>query len=133
MSLADIIRSTIKTAHNVTYKGELQETARLERWIAYTDTGDKTFAPGLSCYVLVTYSSKRIRMPDGEEAVSTATIRFLNPIKKLSPVVEDRNEPVDERDKITLANGKSGPILRVDRGLTDPDTDRPYIATVYMG
>ena len=134
MSLGDLVRQAVAIAHKVTLAGDLQEeTVTIERWIAQSDTAVPTFAPILTTPALVDRSEKLIRAGNGNEIVSTATVHFLQPLKKLSPAVTQRSGVVDPRDAITLSDGKTGPILRIDSGLIDQSTGRPYIVSVYMG
>lgn len=133
MSLADIVRAGVKIADGITATGELQQTVVLYRWKAQTATGSPVFAPALSLGAIVSHAARRVRMRDGTETVSSTQVTFLTPIPALSPAVTGRTEPIDERDEIVLPTGVSGPILRTDGGLADPDTSRSYTVTVYMG
>ena len=132
MSLADIVRKGVAQIHKITNDGELQETIELERWIGQDDTGAPTYASVLAIEAIVERKARRIRLASGAETITTAIVTILQPIKKIA-VVEGRREPIDPRDKITLADGATGPILTPDAGLRDPDTNRPYLVQVYMG
>jgi hypothetical protein len=131
VGLASIVRNAMKVADSVTK--DLHEEVTLHRWNGQDDTGAPTYAAALTLKALVSHSAKRTRNAAGEEVLSTAQVTFLKPIKALSPVVADRKEPVDERDKIIFANGKTGPILRTDGGLADPTTDDGYVTQIWMG
>lgn len=133
MSLADVIRNAVKIAHDITLAGELQETVTLQRWNGKDDFGQVTYAASISVPAVVSHSARRIRLDTGLEIAASATVSFLKPIPALSPTVTGREEPIDKRDKITLPTGRSGPILRTDGGVTDPDTARPYLVTCYLG
>jgi hypothetical protein len=133
VSLADIVRSAVAIAQSVTEAGELQETVTLRRWKSADASGAPTYATSLQASALVSHSAVKLRTDTGIETVSTAQVTFLQPIDPLAPVVSGREEPIDKRDQIILTNGKSGPILRTDGGLADPDTGRPYTVTAYLG
>lgn len=133
MALSDVVRSAVATAHKVTKDGGLQETVRLYRWNGQDDTGAPEYANALTVTAIVNHAGKRVRTAAGEEVVSTAQVIFLKPIPALSAASAEREEPIDKRDKIVLANGRTGPILRTDGGLADPDTDDGYLTQVWLG
>lgn len=133
MSLADIVRSAVSIAHSVTDTGELQESITLERWSGQDDAAKPTYATGLSITALVDRKARAVRMGDGVEKVTSSVVTILKPFAALSPVVTGRREPVDERDKVTLADGSVFPILRIDGGLRDPDTGRPFLVQIFLG
>jgi hypothetical protein len=131
MGYHDIIRKGVVTAHKLL--GAIEEEITIERWTADTDQGKHVYAAPLKLDALVVHATKRLGFDTGMEIIATTTIVILTPIKKLSPVVTGREEPIDERDKITLSSGKTGPILQTEGGLTDPKTNRPYLMQVYLG
>lgn len=133
MSLADIVRTAVSIAESITKSGELQESFTLQRWNGDDSYGKPTYAAALTLDGIVDHSARRIRTDAGAETIATATITVLKPFKKLTPTVTGREEPVDKRDKITLASGKSGPILLTNTGLADPDTERPYVVQILLG
>jgi hypothetical protein len=131
MGLADIVRAAMVTADTVT-KG-LQESIDLYRWNGQDDTGAPTYATRLQLKAIVNHKAERIRNAAGEEVLSNTQVVFLKPIKAMSPVIEGRKEPIDERDKIVFANGGTGPILKTDGGLADPTTEDGYVTQVFLG
>lgn len=132
MAFEDLIRSGISLAQSLT--SSLQEDITLERWIADDDQGKHVYANPLKLTALVEHTDKRLGFDQGMEIVQTTMLTILTPIKKLSPTVTGRQEPVDQRDRIAFVSGwKSGPILQTDRGLKDPKTGRPYMVRVQLG
>jgi hypothetical protein len=69
-------------------------------------------------------------MPGGAEVLQIATVTIIGPVAANG--ADERREPVDPRDRITLPNGFSGPILDVG-GVVDPDTGSPYSVQVILG
>lgn len=133
MSLADIVRSGVSLANSITSKGALQERVTLRRWNGIDGYAQPSYATALTLDALVEHSAKRVKDQKGDDAVATTVVTFLAPIPPLSPAVTGREEPVDERDLLVTASGRSGPILRKDGGLHDPTTSRPYVLSVYLG
>ena len=134
MSWGDaLVRSVVASAHSLVDAAGFTESVRLERWSGQDDTSKPTYASALTIKCIVERKSRMVKVRGGDEVLSKATISVLKPIKKLSPVVSGRTEPIDVRDLITLADGTSGPILDVDGGLTDPETGRGYVQVVYLG
>ena len=131
MALEDLIRGAISIAHQNTKS--IQEEITLYRWIADDDQGKHVYSNPLKLTALVEHTDKRLGFDTGMEIIQTTMLTILTPIKKLTPVVDGRQEPIDQRDKITFASGKSGPILQTDRGLKDPSTGRSYMVRVQLG
>ncbi len=64
------------------------------------------------------------------EIVSEA---YIVSIRALAPLGSKwRSDTLDIRDKITLADGSSGPIVDVS-GFVDSKTERPYFTEVMLG
>lgn len=80
---------------------------------------------------LVDFTQKLRRSSTGEEILQKASVTFLRPISPDG--AENRREPIDPRDIITLPNGYTGPILDIAGGLIDPATNWPYMVEVILG
>jgi hypothetical protein len=130
MALADIIRSGVALAHQITNDGKLQEEVTLERWTGQTDTGAPTFAGALKLRAVVERGDVNLRDSQGETITASLRVTFVAPFAGLT--AEGRREPVDPRDRLTLADGVTGPILRVDGGVNDAATNRPFVTEVWM-
>lgn len=133
MALSDLIRTGVKLAHQITKDGKIQETVSLHRWRSSDADGVHTYATAVTLTALVEHKRKAIRRVDGTDIMSTASATILTDIAPLSPAVTGRKEPVDERDKLVLADGSTGPIVATDGGLKDPKTTRPYLVQVFLG
>ncbi len=128
MSLAGTIRSAVATADKVTKS--LQENVAHRAWVSADMMGKMTFDPPISRKAIVEQAIKERRLPDGRLVMTSAKITFLEVI--LPNGAAKRQEPVDPRDRITLADGTSGPILNIT-GLRDPEKSRPYLLEIWLG
>lgn len=67
----------------------------------------------------------------GQIITSLATLTFTT-LPASNGTISRRSEPFDPRDRITLPNGFSGPIVYIG-GPLDPETDKGYILSVALG
>jgi hypothetical protein len=134
LALDSIIRKLVGVAHKLTTP--LQATVVHEPWIGTEETpaGKKTGKPvygtAVARLALVEYTDALSRRTTGEEVKSRAKVTFLVPIEANG--ADNRQEPIDPRDRITLPDGTSGPILSIN-GLVDPSTEEPYLYEVSLG
>jgi hypothetical protein len=82
--------------------------------------GDTTPGDVFTWPAVVDWNAHRVRTSEGIDAMSRATIQFVEP------------HPLDDDDSIVLPDGTTGPILDM-RGVVDPLTGIPYVTTVYLG
>jgi hypothetical protein len=128
MALDSILRSGVALANRMT--GSLQAVVTHEAWTG-TDTFNKpTYATAVSRPAIVDLNQRRSIERDGTVIVSRASITFLSPIAANG--ASGRREPIDPRDRLTLPDGTTGPILEV-AGAVDPTTGYPYAPTVALG
>ena len=130
MSLADILRSGIATINTITADGELQVDVTLEAWTGSDSHGAPTYAAGVTIPAIVEMKNRLINIANGEQVQSRATVTFVRPVTANGAT--GRREPIDPRDKITLPDGETGPILDV-QGVFDSSTDAPYMLEVFLG
>lgn len=123
------------TANRIT--SGLQVNVSHEAWISSAVAGAApSYAPAVSRPALVEKKQTLIRpgraqgMPGGEEVMQQHLVTFIGPIPGNG--ADGRQEPIDPRDRITLPDGSTGPILDV-RGLTDPATNGAYLYQVSLG
>lgn len=128
MGLADIVRSGVAVANTLT--AGLQVTVSHYAWTGHDVYGAPTFAAAVSRSALVDMTRKLRRMPDGQESVAHAVITIVGPITANGG--SNRQEPIDPRDKFTLPDGSTGPILDI-KGLLDPSTNKPFMYEVVIG
>ena len=133
MSLADIIRTGIELANDLTEKGELQEPVTLDAWTDQSVTASPIYnngGAGLRIPALVEYGVDQVLDEARQVIPVQAKVTFLRPIAANG--AKGRQEPLDPRDRITLPNGSTGPIVKV-RGFVDGGTSAPYMLEVWIG
>lgn len=129
MSLLNVVRSAIKSVDTVTKP--LQATVQHSQWTGQDGYGHNSFAAPVSRRAVVDLTRKvRVRMEDGVLLMTIAEITFLDPIPDNG--ASGRKEPVDNRDKIVLPDGSTGPIVSTG-GPLDAGTNRPFLNTVLLG
>jgi len=125
---ADIVRDGIALADELT--ATLQATVQHEAWTGQSGYGDATYAAAVDHLALVSKRVRERRRADGSIVVTMAKVTFLRPVEANGTA--GRQEPVDPRDRITLPDGSTGPIVDA-AGLVDPDTGAPYQTSVWLG
>ena len=128
MSLAGTVRSAVATADKVSKS--LQEEVVHSAWIGQDMFGKAEFATSVYRKAMVEQGIKDRRLGDGRIVTTRAKITFLETVEPNG--AEGRVGAIDPRDKISLADGTSGPILDVG-GLRDPEMLRPYLYEVLLG
>lgn len=128
MGLDGMVRSAVATAKSVA--ASLQVEVQHEAWIDDDSRGDAQFAAAVARPALVTMKQTRVTLPNGEVLESRAVVTFLEPVPANGAA--NRREPIDPRDRITLPDGTTGPILQVS-GPIDPATNAPYMVKVMLG
>ena len=126
----DLVRSGYALAK--TFTASLQVTVTLRAWLGQTALGDASYGPARSFKVLVEYKQRMVvNRATGNATLARALVTFLEPVAPVGGV-EERNEPIDTRDQLTLPDGSTGPIIDV-QGLADPDTNETYAPEVWVG
>lgn len=125
---SSIVRSGVAIANRLT--AGLQVQVSHEAWIRDDGKGKPVYATAISRPAIVQPKSRLRRAPNGREVMQRAAIVFVGPVEANGAA--GRQEPIDPRDKLTLPDGTTGPILGVD-GLTDPKTNAPYMYEVALG
>lgn len=129
MGFDSIVRSGVKLADSLTKS--LQATVLLHRWRGVLDDGSKPdYAPAITLEAVVDYRPRRFMNAAQEQVdvVATATIPAALPALG----AEDRDEPIDTRDKVTTPDGRQLSVVGV-RGVTDPVTKLPYAVELGLG
>lgn len=129
MGYDDIVRGGVATIKRTT--SSLQVDATLEQWNGNSASGARTYATAATYSVLEDRRVRDIRLRTGDIVTSRARVTFLEDVAENGTA--GRREPVDPRDRLTLSDGTTGPILDVPSGLVDPDTNRPYLSDVWLG
>ncbi len=105
----------------------------IQYWIRDTDEyGTSEYSSAVPVQAVVVRKMEMVKKGDGQMAMSATYLFF--PGTQLVPrgTGNGRNEPLDERDIITLSDGTTGPILN-DLGLMDQQKMAPFYFEVYLG
>lgn len=128
MGLDAIVRSGVALANRIT--DSLQVDVTHEAWTGDDKYVKPTFAAAVTRSAIVEMRPRLRRLASGKEVMAYAVVTFLVPIAANGAA--GRREPIDPRDRITLPDGFTGPILEAV-GVTDPTTNRPYVLEVVLG
>lgn len=114
--------SAVAAADAATQALGLQEEITVERFATEDAYGNREYdSDPLTPTAFVQRKEGVMKTPAGQELNYRAIIGFLRPFA------------LDSRDRITLSDGLTGPILTPHGGLSDPTTGAPYARTVYLG
>ena len=130
MSLVDVLRAGVATIDKVTGDGGIQLNITHEAWTGHDAHGAPTYAAGVTISAIVERKSRLVRLTNGELVTAKAAINIPRAI--VSNGATGRHEPIDVRDKITLPDGDSGPILDT-QGLYDSATNAPMFHEIFLG
>lgn len=122
MGLLDIVRSGVAIANSLT--ADLQPTVLREAVVLPLTQdvyGEPVRSAAVATPAIVEMKLRMVRSSGGELVSCRATVTFLDPA-----VV------VHLKDKLTLPDGTSGPILDAV-GMTDRGTGKPFLTQVYIG
>jgi hypothetical protein len=107
MALADILRNGIALAKTTLANGGLLQTVTVEPWASQDAYAEPTYGAAVSYNALVTNADDIAIGANGETIVPRCAVLFLEAVA------------VGLLDRITLADGSTGPIVRVDEGVHD--------------
>jgi hypothetical protein len=128
LAFNDIIRNGVAIADRLTK--DLQAIVTHEAWVGQTGSGRSMYGPPINRKAIVD-TRVRDRVTNAGQTVTTrASIQFLEAIEPNGAI--GRVEPIDPRDRITLPDGTSGPIVDIG-GFIDGQTNRPYTSEVWIG
>jgi hypothetical protein len=118
MALDDILRNGVSLANTLT--NSLQTTVSYEAYSSQDSFGDITYAAAVNVKAVVERKSAQRHTSSGQIIATKARITFLTP------------QTIDIRDKITLSDGTTGPIVDIV-GVEDSNTTKPYATEVWLG
>lgn len=132
MGFDAVIRGGIATLDSVTKS--LQATVTIFPWLGQDGFGKPILAAtGVAYKAIVEYDPAPDRGANGVTLVVKAKVMILQPIPPTTPNANmARLNPIDNRDKVVLPNGTTGPIVGTP-GVVDPTTNRPYFAEILIG
>lgn len=109
MALADIVRTGIALAKTTLDAGRLLSTVTLETWASNNEYGEATYGAPVSYQALVSNADDANAMARGVTLVARCSVTFLEDVT------------IGMQDRITLADGSTGPLVRVDDGVVSAD------------
>ena len=136
MGLGAIVRKAVAIADKQTGGTDgLQCSVTHEAWTGLNAYAKPTYASGVTRSAIVEWTGASgrpmlVRSTTGQDVVVRARVTFLRPIKANGS--DNRVEPIDPRDRLTLPDGSIGPILSIGSPL-DPSTDAPFFLEVLVG
>ena len=117
--------------------GSLHDSISIEQWTGTNIYSKPTYAEAIFVFAIVEDQMHLRRIGrskedivDGQELQLKSVITIPRPFPANG--ADDRKEPIDPRDKITLPNGYTGPIVNVE-GIIDPATGYPYMFVIGLG
>lgn len=122
------IRRGVKLVDKFTLDGQAQITH--EAWIAQDKFGKATYALPVTLRCVIDSRQRIIITTGGQTITVMSTLTFTSPIAPNGAF--GRREPIDPRDKITLPNGFTGPIIDTSAPI-DPKTGAGYIQQIMLG
>jgi len=108
----------VKLADKLT-KG-LQPIVAHRKWLSQQITGEATYGSKVNRRAIVELRVEKVRNFEGQEVDSRAYVAFIG------------NVAINPKDEIVLADGTTGPILRVV-GLEDADSGGTLTTEVWLG
>ncbi len=130
MGLADTVRDAVALGQSIT--ADLQVPIQHEAWIGQDISTDPLYATAVEYPAIVELGPKPFRTDQGEVILVRAIVNILQPIVPIGGI-DDRDEPLDGRDQITLPSGIAGPPIMGGGGVVDPSTRRPYAHRIAIG
>jgi hypothetical protein len=102
-----------------------------EAWIGQDGDGKPVYAVAVSRKAIVQEGSTPFRRgSDGETITTRACISFREAVEPNGAT--GRHEPIDPRDRITLASGLTGPIVSDGGAVVNPTTGARSQNTVWL-
>ena len=131
MSLATVVHQAVRLVNRVTKS--VQADITIEPWIGQDGNTKPTYDSAVIVKAIVEQGPLPFRNSLGETIVVKAILHILEPLEANG--ADNREEPLDPRDRITLPSGVVGaPIRGTATGgdLVDPATGYPYFHTVAL-
>lgn len=133
MSLASVIRNGVATANKATSSLQVPVTRRA--WVGEAKKGEGDYTSPYdepdTFQAIVEQGHRLVPGDSGQMIVVIATILILTPI--VANGATGRTEPIDSRDRFTLPDGTTGPVIKVSGPPSDPSTLAPYAYEIMLG
>lgn len=131
MTLAKVIADVVKVVDKFTEDEELQTRITLHRFAGQSGSGATSYHPKV-LKLRAVVELKQMPQAPVDSIKTKAYVAILEPIPPLKIAGVDRVNPVDTRDKVTLPDGTTGPIVAV-QGPVSGLTGEPYITELWIG
>lgn len=135
MGYDTLVRGLVKTIISPQFESMKMDVV-LVAWIGETSSGTKQYAAPRQLRALVDFEGRGTQRytRSGTIIVPMANLLFLDlPLAETTPNAgQQRNQPIDMRDIITLPNGDTAPVVDMS-GFGDPATNAPYAPGVTIG
>lgn len=130
---AEILRSGVKIANTLT-KGA-QSTVTIEAWVGQDGKGTRQYANPVQVQAVVDLTRKQRPGPTGQLVDIIATITIVGDLAPngTTGTTPPRVEPIDPKDRVTLPDGTTGPIVSAPNAVVDPGTSRGFIHEIMLG
>lgn len=123
-----VLRNGIKTIDKITKT--LQATVTYQPWKAQDEFGAATYGSARKLRAVVEYNRQMRKTESGEEVMTMASVLFVQPLKPVGTT--GRTEPIDPRDKITMPDGRTGPIV-YSKGFVDRISGLTMYHEIWLG
>lgn len=132
MGLGSVVRGVIPVIKEVIGGQDgLMDDITIRYWESDGDlAGGGSYSEPVEFQAVVERKQEQVKDFDGQTVMSQHYLGFIEALPPHGG--DDRDEPIDPRDLITLSDGSTGPILKTD-GLMDQQTSGPYIFEVWLG
>jgi hypothetical protein len=125
---AEILATGVGIADKLT-KG-VQAPFTLEAYLSEDGAGLASFAAPVTLLGVVDQTRRQVAI-EGLMVVVVATITVVGDVTPNG--APGRNEPIDPRDRITLPDGTTGPIIDAPGAVVNPLMGRPFVNTILIG
>jgi hypothetical protein len=129
VSLDGVFRAAIAAMDGATKS--VQEKVRIRPWVGEDLFGKVSYGATRRYMAVVDRTERQLRSEDGKTISVTAVVAFLVPVAAIGAV--GRTEPIDERDKIYLADDTTGPIISLRGPKTPASATSRYFQQVMLG
>ncbi len=132
MDLAAILTNGIAIADSVTKT--VQGSITWEAFTGQDGYGAESYASPVTIRGIIDYTRRRRHNADGVLVTVIASVTILEVVTPNGASTNPpRSEPIDVRDRITLPNGATGPIMQAPGAVYNPAAARPFINDLLIG
>jgi hypothetical protein len=131
LALRKILVNGVKIISKVT--DDAKDEVTLKPWIGDDTKGNVFYASSMTLRALVSKKHQAQFSAMGGMVQVVARVQFVDSVPSTTPNAgEERVNPIDPRDIITLSDGTTAPII-ADGGFVDRVTSQPYAIKVTLG